>query len=106
MWSHIMLNLLHRLSLTNLMTVHTSNFVVFFENFFDRIDLCHQSNDEDEEDDDSCQEYLLEKPKTLQGPSYLDHHKKCSLFHCMHVGSRQRCVVVVCQRNFSSCSEF
>lgn len=59
------------------------------------VDLCHQANDEDEEDDDSCQEYLLEKPKTLQGPSYLDHHKKCSLFHCMHVGSRQRCVVVV-----------
>ncbi|KAL5731864.1 hypothetical protein ACHQM5_004552 [Ranunculus cassubicifolius] len=60
------------------------------------VDLCHQPNDEDEEDDDddSCQESLLEKSKNVQG-SHLDHHKKSSLFHFLHVGSRQKFVVMV-----------
>ncbi|PIA41515.1 hypothetical protein AQUCO_02200143v1 [Aquilegia coerulea] len=60
------------------------------------VDLCHQANDEDEEDeDDSCQEALLEKSKTVLGSYNLNHHRKCCSFHFSHVGSRQRFVILV-----------
>ncbi|XP_077227870.1 tobamovirus multiplication protein isoform X3 [Tasmannia lanceolata] len=60
------------------------------------VDLCHQANDEDDEDEDnSAHEALLEKPKTRSGPLYVDNCRKCFSFQGIHVGSRQRFVILV-----------
>ncbi|PSS02945.1 Tobamovirus multiplication protein [Actinidia chinensis var. chinensis] len=59
------------------------------------VDLCHQANDEDEEDEEcSPQEALLEK--TSNKPhSIANSHRKCCSFRAIHVGSRQKVVILV-----------
>ncbi|KAF9590051.1 hypothetical protein IFM89_030363 [Coptis chinensis] len=60
------------------------------------VDLCHQANDEEEEDEeDTCQVGLLDKSKTAPGLSTLGHHRKCCPLHFGHVGSRQKFVILV-----------
>ncbi|KAJ4980277.1 hypothetical protein NE237_031114 [Protea cynaroides] len=60
------------------------------------VDLCHQANDEDEDDEDnSFQEALLEKTQVKTGSSNRDSRRKCCPFHAIHVGSRQKCVILV-----------
>nr|DAD37467.1 TPA_asm: hypothetical protein HUJ06_008108 [Nelumbo nucifera] len=60
------------------------------------VDLCHQANDEDEEDEDnSCRDALLERSKNEPGPSNMDGHRKCCPFPSIHIGSRQKFVIVV-----------
>ncbi|XP_042478905.1 tobamovirus multiplication protein 1-like isoform X2 [Macadamia integrifolia] len=60
------------------------------------VDLCHQANDEDEEDEDnSFREALLEKAQVKPGSSNQDSHRKCCPFHVIHVGNRQKFVILV-----------
>ncbi|XP_043702771.1 tobamovirus multiplication protein 1 [Telopea speciosissima] len=60
------------------------------------VDLCHQANDEDEEDEDnSFRDSLLEKTQVKPGSSNRDSHRKCCPFHAIHVGSRQKFVILV-----------
>ncbi|XP_042482857.1 uncharacterized protein LOC122063209 isoform X2 [Macadamia integrifolia] len=54
------------------------------------------ASDEDEEDEDgSFQEALLEKTQAKSGSSNRDSHRKCCPFHTIHVGSRQKFVILV-----------
>ncbi|KAL3520186.1 hypothetical protein ACH5RR_018335 [Cinchona calisaya] len=58
------------------------------------VDLCHQSNDDDEEDDGyNPREALLEK----MNKENADIHsgRKCCSFRAVHVGSRQKIVILV-----------
>ncbi|OVA07084.1 protein of unknown function DUF1084 [Macleaya cordata] len=60
------------------------------------VDLRHQTNDEDEEDDDnSCREPLLEKRMTKPRSSSMDDLRRCCPFKAIHVGSRQKFVILV-----------
>ncbi|KAJ4975074.1 hypothetical protein NE237_000180 [Protea cynaroides] len=60
------------------------------------VDLCHQANDQDEEyEDSSFQEALLEKTQAKPGSSNRDSHRKCFPFQAIHVGSRQKFVILV-----------
>ncbi|VFQ81570.1 unnamed protein product [Cuscuta campestris] len=59
------------------------------------VDLCHQSNGEEDDDDDegySPQESLLDKTKPYLD---VDSHTNCCSFHAIHVGSRQKVVILV-----------
>ncbi|XP_075106255.1 tobamovirus multiplication protein 1 isoform X3 [Nicotiana tabacum] len=57
------------------------------------VDLCHQSNDEEDEDDGySPREALLEKNKPK---SNADSRRRCCSFRAVNVGSRQKVVVLV-----------
>ncbi|XAR59318.1 hypothetical protein NMG60_11015106 [Bertholletia excelsa] len=59
------------------------------------VDLCHQPNDEDDEDEDcSPQEALLERTSNKEH-SNVDSHRRCCPFRAIQVGSRQRVVVLV-----------
>ncbi|KAL6952555.1 hypothetical protein U1Q18_047447, partial [Sarracenia purpurea var. burkii] len=58
------------------------------------VDLCHQANDEDDEDECSPQEALLERPSN-KPHSNVDSHIRCCPFHAIHVGSRQKVVILV-----------
>lgn len=61
-----------------------------------RVDLCHQGNDEDEEDEDnSAHEALLEKTMTKPDSLLMDNHRKCCPFGDIHIGSRQKFVILV-----------
>lgn len=58
-----------------------------------RVDLCHQSNDEEDEDDGySPREALLEKNKPK---SNADSRRRCCSFRAVNVGSRQKVVALV-----------
>ncbi|KAL5859005.1 hypothetical protein ACOSQ4_000301 [Xanthoceras sorbifolium] len=61
------------------------------------VDLCHQANDEEEDDDDenSTQQALLDNVKSKPGPSNIDSRCRCCPLHGIHVGSRQKFVIVV-----------
>lgn len=58
------------------------------------VDLVHQSNNEEDDDDDgySPQEPLLDKSKPYLAA---DSHTNCCSFHAIHVGSRQKVVILV-----------
>nr|GMD06728.1 tobamovirus multiplication protein 1 [Ipomoea batatas] len=57
------------------------------------VDLCHQSNDEEDDDEGySPREALLDKTKPF---SDVDNHRKCCSFRAYHVGSRQKVVILV-----------
>ncbi|XP_010924357.1 protein TOM THREE HOMOLOG 1 isoform X2 [Elaeis guineensis] len=59
-------------------------------------DLCHQANDEDEEDDESSyNEALLERSKTKTSSLQTDGRRRCCSFRTTHVGSRQKFVILV-----------
>ncbi|KAF3667958.1 putative agamous-like MADS-box protein AGL62-like [Capsicum annuum] len=58
-----------------------------------QVDLCHQPNDEEDEDDAySPREVLLEKNKPT---SSADSRRRCCSFRAVKVGSRQKVVVLV-----------
>lgn len=59
------------------------------------VDLCHQADDEDDEDEDcSSQEALLEK--TLKpNLTSIDNHRACIPLRSFHIGSRQKIVILV-----------
>ncbi|KAJ0985953.1 hypothetical protein J5N97_004309 [Dioscorea zingiberensis] len=60
------------------------------------VDLCHQPNDEDEEDDgQGYNETLLEKSKIKPGLHHADGQRRCCSFRTIHVGSRQKYVIMV-----------
>ncbi|XP_071922060.1 tobamovirus multiplication protein 1 isoform X1 [Coffea arabica] len=58
------------------------------------VDLCHQSNDEDDEDDGyNPREALLEKMNKENAAVHSG--RKCCSFRAVHVGSRQKIVILV-----------
>ncbi|XP_021888450.1 uncharacterized protein LOC110807589 isoform X1 [Carica papaya] len=60
------------------------------------VDLCHQADHEDEEDDDpSFLEALLKKSLNRPSSSSADSHRICFPFRSVHVGSRQKIVILV-----------
>lgn len=60
------------------------------------VDLCHQANDEEDDDDEtSIQQALLENLKSKPRSSNTDGHWRCCSFHGIHVGSRQKFVIMV-----------
>ena len=69
---------------------------MFLKNCFYRIDLCHQANDDEEDDDEhGYNEALLEKSKSKQGSPHVDGHMKCCFPRTIHIGSRQKFVILV-----------
>ncbi|XAR72447.1 hypothetical protein NMG60_11019085 [Bertholletia excelsa] len=59
------------------------------------VDLCHQANDEDDEDEEcSPQETFLEGTSSKQH-SNADSHRTCCSLRVIHVGSRQKVVILV-----------
>lgn len=60
-----------------------------------RVDLCHQADDEDEEDEGSFQEALLEKTFSKRNSLETDSHRNCFPLRFVHIGSRQRIVILV-----------
>lgn len=61
-----------------------------------RVDLCHQENDEDEEDEDnSAHEALLEKMMSKADSLHVDNHRRCWPFSSIHIGTRQKFVILV-----------
>ncbi|XXG67732.1 hypothetical protein AAC387_Pa06g1003 [Persea americana] len=60
------------------------------------VDLCHQENDEDEEDEDnSAHEALLEKMMSKADSLHVDNHRRCWPFSSIHIGTRQKFVILV-----------
>ncbi|CAL1410539.1 unnamed protein product [Linum trigynum] len=60
------------------------------------VDLCHQSDDEDyEEEDFSFHEPLLEMPPEHSGSMHGESQRACLPFRSIRVGSRQRVVILV-----------
>ncbi|KAJ7947280.1 Tobamovirus multiplication protein 1-like [Quillaja saponaria] len=64
------------------------------------VDLCHQPNDEEEEDDDDIegsysQEALLEKAFNEQNLLTIENQRKCFPLRLVHVGNRQKIVILV-----------
>lgn len=64
------------------------------------VDLCHQPDDEEEEDEEygSYHEALLDKSKTKPGLRHADayhSHRKCCSFQGARLGSRQKFVILV-----------
>ncbi|XP_051125781.1 tobamovirus multiplication protein 1-like isoform X2 [Andrographis paniculata] len=57
------------------------------------VDLCHQSNDDDDDEEDNSQELLLEKGK--QANSKAICRRCCSFRSSLHIGSRQKVVILV-----------
>ena len=62
------------------------------------VDLCHQTNDEDEDDVRSHQEALLDRTKTKPGTRPTDARRKC--FPGIQLGSRQKFVILVLVLSF------
>ncbi|XP_021301107.1 uncharacterized protein LOC110429410 isoform X1 [Herrania umbratica] len=60
------------------------------------VDLCHQANDEEEDDEEnSSQQALLESSKGKAGLPNKDIRRKCCSFQGIHIGTRQKFVIVV-----------
>ncbi|KAH9770717.1 DUF1084 domain-containing protein [Citrus sinensis] len=60
------------------------------------VDLCHQANDEEDDDDEnSSQQALLDNLISKSGRSNTGGRRKCCPFQGIHVGSRQKFVIVV-----------
>ncbi|KAG9447976.1 hypothetical protein H6P81_014104 [Aristolochia fimbriata] len=60
------------------------------------VDLCHQANDEDEDDEENISgQPLLGKVKTASGSHQVDNHRRCLSCNWIHVGSRQKFVILV-----------
>ncbi|KAJ0017068.1 hypothetical protein Pint_10021 [Pistacia integerrima] len=60
------------------------------------IDLCHQADDEEEDDDEyGFLEALLKRSLHKPGSSSADSHRICFPFQSIHVGSRQKIVILV-----------
>ncbi|XP_057470807.1 tobamovirus multiplication protein 1-like isoform X6 [Actinidia eriantha] len=66
------------------------------------VDLCHQANDEEDDDEErSPQETLLERASN-KSHSNADSHRRFCSFRSIHVGSRQKVVILV----YGYCSDF
>lgn len=64
--------------------------------FFYRVDLSHQADDEDEEDEEhGFVEALLERSLNIPSSPNADGHRLCFPFRLNHVGSRQKIVILV-----------
>ncbi|KAK9153270.1 hypothetical protein Sjap_000750 [Stephania japonica] len=60
------------------------------------VDQCHQTNDDDEEDEDSdLEEALLDNIKTATRSPILDNHRNCCPLLAIQAGSRQKIAVLV-----------
>ncbi|XVE88353.1 hypothetical protein DITRI_Ditri19aG0062700 [Diplodiscus trichospermus] len=60
------------------------------------VDLCHQADDEEEEDDEQgFLEALLHNPLNRPRSSISDNRRICYPFRLIHVGSRQKIVILV-----------
>ncbi|XVF25503.1 hypothetical protein REPUB_Repub13aG0218300 [Reevesia pubescens] len=60
------------------------------------VDLCHQADDEEEEDDEQgFLEALLQNPLNRRRSSITDSRRICYPFRLIHVGSRQKIVILV-----------
>ncbi|KAF3794761.1 Tobamovirus multiplication protein 1 [Nymphaea thermarum] len=59
------------------------------------VDLCHQANDVEEDEDDSVYQLLMEKSKTRAGVQHVENRRKCCPVLAMHIGSRQKIVILV-----------
>ena len=80
----------------NLCSVIYKVHICFYGQWFYRVDLCHQANDEEDADEEnSSQQALLESSKSEAGLSNTDSRRRCCSFQGIHVGSRQKFVIVV-----------
>ncbi|RXH98984.1 hypothetical protein DVH24_011309 [Malus domestica] len=70
------------------------SFELYMTSLF-RVDLCHQADDEDDEDEGSFREALLER--TFSRPDSLDRdsHRTCFPLRFIRIGSRQRIVTLL-----------
>lgn len=60
------------------------------------IDLCHQANGEEDDDgENSTQQPLLENSKSKPDSSNVDSRRKCCSLQAIHVGNRQKIVILV-----------
>lgn len=59
------------------------------------VDLCHQANDEDDEDEESSPQENLLLRASYKPHSNAESHRTCCSFRTIHVGSRQRVVILV-----------
>ncbi|XP_031256558.1 tobamovirus multiplication protein 1 isoform X1 [Pistacia vera] len=60
------------------------------------VDLCHQANDEEDDDEESStQQALLDNSKSKPGVSNIHDRWRCCPLKGIHVGSRQKIVIVV-----------
>lgn len=60
------------------------------------MDLCHQADDEEDEGDGSSREALLDKTTSKPPLTNTDDNQRCLPIPSLHVGSRQRLVILVC----------
>ncbi|ONK68549.1 uncharacterized protein A4U43_C05F13120 [Asparagus officinalis] len=59
------------------------------------VDLCHQAKDEEEDEEHGINESFLEKTTTKHGLLQHDGRRRCCSFRNIHVGSRQKFVILV-----------
>ncbi|XP_039049288.1 tobamovirus multiplication protein 1-like isoform X2 [Hibiscus syriacus] len=59
------------------------------------VDLCHQTDDEEEEDEHGLEEALLQNSLNRPRSSILDNRRICYPFRLIHVGSHQKIVILV-----------
>ncbi|KAJ6803216.1 tobamovirus multiplication protein 1 [Iris pallida] len=59
------------------------------------VDLCHQAKDDEEDDENCLTESFLEKEKNVSGTLHADGWRRCCSFRNIHVGSRQKFVILV-----------
>ncbi|KAK9696940.1 hypothetical protein RND81_08G005900 [Saponaria officinalis] len=59
------------------------------------VDLCHQTDDEDDDGESSSSVALLNKPTSKPASSDIDSDQKCLHIPSIHVGGRQRVVILV-----------
>ncbi|CAN6446468.1 unnamed protein product [Victoria cruziana] len=59
------------------------------------VDLCHQANDVEEDEDDYVYQLLLEKSKSRAGVQHVEGRRKCCPVLAMRIGSRQKIVILI-----------
>ncbi|KAL2930772.1 Cationic amino acid transporter 2 [Bienertia sinuspersici] len=59
------------------------------------VDLCHQADDDEDDGDNSSSESLLDKTTSKPSLSNTDHNQRCLPIPSLHVGSRQRAVILI-----------
>ncbi|XP_038681578.1 tobamovirus multiplication protein 1 isoform X2 [Tripterygium wilfordii] len=71
------------------------------------VDLCHQTNDEEDDDEENTTQHpLLENSKNQLASSNADGRWKCCSLQGVHVGSRQKFVIVVVVLIFTLMTSF
>lgn len=59
------------------------------------VDLCHQANEEDDVDDENILSPLLAKFQAIPGSLHADGRRRFCSFRSIHIGSRQKFVILV-----------